>query len=195
MRCLEIGPGNKPIPGFETYNLDAKRKTDGKDSTYTGDARDLQIFNDETFDVVYASHIIEHIQWYQVEDTINEWTRILKPGGRLEIFTVDFYKIAKAIVEYEETGWWNGPNIRKEWKTEPVATFINGDPYKWASGRLMSYPRTGDYDANLHRAVLTPKYLETVFKKAGLKNIKRLSNKDVRGTNHGWINMGLVGIK
>lgn len=195
MRCLEIGPGNKSIEGFETFNLQETLRTDGSSSTHTGDARNMEIFSDETFDIVYASHIIEHVQWYEVEDTIKEWTRILKSGGSLEVWTVDSYKIAKAIVEYEETGIWSGPNIKKEWKTQPVATYIDNDPYKWASGRIMSYPRSGDYDANLHRAVLTPKYLEQCFKKAGLRNIKRMSLKEVRGTNHGWINMGVRGIK
>lgn len=195
MRYLEIGPGNKPIEGFETFNLDETLRTDGSSSTHTGDARKMNMFLNETFDIVYASHIIEHVQWYEVEDTIKEWARILKSGGSLEVWTVDSYKIAKALVEYEETGAWKGPNIEKEWKTQPVATYIDGDPYKWASGRIMSYPRTGDYDANLHRSVLTPKYLEKCFKKAGLVNIRRMSPKEVRGTNHGWINMGVQGIK
>jgi len=195
MRCLEIGPGNKPIEGFETFNLGEKLQTDGSTSTYIGDARDLSMFLDNTFDIVYASHIIEHIQWYQIENTIKEWARIIKPNGSLEIWTVDSYKIAKALVTYEETGIWNGPDIKKEWKTQPVASYINGDPYKWVSGRIMSYPRSGDYDANLHRAVLTPKYIEKCFKEAGLINITRMSQKEVRGTNHGWINIGIKGNK
>jgi ubiquinone/menaquinone biosynthesis C-methylase UbiE len=195
MRCLEIGPGNKPIKGFETFNLGKTLQTDGGTSTYVGDARNMNMFLDHTFDIVYASHIIEHIQWYQIEDTIKEWARIIKPNGILEVWTVDSYKIAKAIVTYEEIEIWNGPDIKKEWKTQPVASYINGDPYKWASGRIMSYPRSGDYDANLHRAVLTPKYLKKCFKEAGLINVTEMSQKEVRGTNHGWINMGIKGIK
>lgn len=195
MRCLEIGPGNKSIKDFETFNLDRSTRTDGANSTHTGDARNMQMFSNETFDIVYASHIIEHIPWYQVEDTILEWVRILKIGGTLEIFTVDFYKIAKVIVEYEETGIWKGPDVIKEWKTQPVASYINGDPYKWASGRIMSYPRSGEYDANLHRAILTPKYIIKCFEKAGLVDITRMTSKQVRGTDHGWINVGIKGTK
>jgi len=193
MRCLEIGPGKKPIPGFETLNLGEGERTEGKDSTHVGDARNLT-FNSNTFDVVYSSHCIEHIPWMQVESTIKEWARVLKSGGTLEVWTVNGYAIAKALVEYEETGNWSGPPI-SEWKNKNILKILNDDPYLWASGRIMSYPRSGEYDSNLHRVIITPNFLKQCFKKAGLQHVRNMDRSEVRGYDHGWINMGVCGVK
>jgi len=65
----------------------------------------------------------------------------------------------------------------------------------WASGRIMSYPRSGDYDSNLHRVIWTPKFLKQCFTEAGLYGIRDMDRSEVRGKDHGWINMGVVGTK
>lgn len=192
MRCLEIGPGKKPIKGFESLNLGEHERTEGK-GDHVGDARNLP-FSDNTFDIVYSSHCIEHIQWYQVKQTIKEWVRVLKPGGKLEVWTVNGYAISKALVEYEETGKWTGPPI-SEWNNKKVLQMLENDPYLWASGRIMSYPRSGDYDSNLHRVIWTPRFLKECFANASLKNIRDMNNQEVRGYDHGWINMGVCGTK
>src|SRR5262249_15207475 len=74
-RFLEIGPGHARISGFETVNIVTGRYTD-----YVADAARRLPFPDNTFDLIYASHIIEHISWYKVCDALREWTRALKPG-------------------------------------------------------------------------------------------------------------------
>lgn len=192
MRCLEIGPGKRPVKGFESLNLGSNERTEGG-ADHVGDARALP-FNDNTFNIVYSSHCIEHIQWYQVKDTLKEWSRVLKSGGTLEVWTVNGYAISKALVEYEETGIWTGPPIT-EWNNKKVLTMLNNDPYLWTSGRIMSYPRSGDYDSNLHRVIWTPKFLKQCFKEAGLVNVRDMKSSEVRGYDHGWINMGVCGVK
>src|SRR5688572_19487584 len=98
MRCLEIGPGPIRLPGFETLNVIKTPVTD-----HVGDAQ-RPPFPNNSFDVVYSSHCIEHVEWFQVEDTIREWVRILKPGGLLEVHTVNGYNLLKALIDLEETG-------------------------------------------------------------------------------------------
>lgn len=193
MRCLEIGPGRHVIPGFETFNLSASERTDGGTADHEGDARRLP-FADATFDVVYSSHCIEHVHWYQIQDTLAEWARVVKPGGTLEVCTVDAYKLMKVLVQLEETGAWTGPDLR-EWKNKHIREKIKGDPYLYCNGRLLSYPRTGDYDSNLHRALITPKLLHRFFCEIGLHQVRHMHDHEVRGKHHGWINMGVIGTK
>lgn len=183
MKQLEIGPGKERIPGFETYNLERTDVTD-----HVGDARKLP-FRDGVFDVVYSSHCIEHVHWYEVEPTIAEWARIVKPGGVLEVFTVDAFKLMKALVGLEETGVWpgRGPST---WRREKTL----GDPYKYAVGRLLNYPR-GRQLAHMHRALITPNYLRRCFEQAGLVELTPLSDHEARGKRHKWINLGLRGRK
>lgn len=192
MKCLEIGPGKKPIKGFESLNLSLDERTEGS-ADHVGDARTLT-FSNNTFDIVYSSHCIEHIPWYQIEDTIKEWSRVVKSGGTLEVWTVNSYAIAKALVNYEETDVWNGPPI-SEWNNKKILSILDNNPYLWTNGRILSYPRSGEYDSNLHRSMLTPKFLKQCFKKAGLKNVRDMDRSEVRGYDHGWINMGVCGVK
>jgi len=52
-----------------------------------GDATRLVWFADGTLDFVFSSHLIEDFR--EVGAVLNEWLRVLKPGGRLIIFCPD----------------------------------------------------------------------------------------------------------
>lgn len=184
VRWLEIGPGSKRIPGFETLNIIGGPQVD-----YVANAVSKLPFPDRTFDVIYASHIIEHIPWYQLESAISEWARKLKPGGLLEIWTPDGLKIAKAFVDAEERGtqsftadgWWRFNDSR--------------DPCVWYSGRLFSYgDGTGKPNHyNWHRSTFSARFLSSLLERAGLRDIRRMEPDEVRGFDHGWINLGIQG--
>lgn len=45
---------------------------------------------DNSSDLVYASHIIEYFDSEEVKDVLNEWIRVLKPGGILRLAMPDF---------------------------------------------------------------------------------------------------------
>ena len=46
-------------------------------------------YEDNTFDVVYSSHFIEHIPVDQIELVFDDVYRILKPGGLIRLVTPD----------------------------------------------------------------------------------------------------------
>jgi len=46
-----------------------------------GDVTDLSRFADATFDAVFASNLLEHLDWPQLERCVDEVVRVLKPGG------------------------------------------------------------------------------------------------------------------
>jgi SAM-dependent methyltransferase len=185
-RFLEVGPGFSRIAGFETLDVTWGRQTD-----YVADAAEALPFQSHSFDLVYASHVLEHIPWYFTAPTLKEWVRILKRGGVLEIWVPDGLKIAKAFVaaeesldrSFEQDGWWRF-NASK-------------DPCTWMSGRTFSY---GDgagtpNDPNWHRALFSERSLRDYLHGAGLTDIRRLEPSQVRGHDHGWINLGLSGCR
>ena len=96
-RYLHIGCGNNILPKpFE--NLDV-RGIEGVD--HISEAFPLTQFKDETFDLVYASHLLEHYPRNKVELVVKEWTRILKVDGMLRLSVPSFENIVKI---YQETG-------------------------------------------------------------------------------------------
>lgn len=180
MRCLEIGPGSHPVPGFETLNLVPP-------ADHIADCRATGL-PDASFDLVYSSHCIEHVEWFEVEATIREWTRLLKPGGSLEVHTVDAYALMKALVEWEEGGQAPRPG---KWRDD----LHRHHPFLWGTGRILNYARKGEAGTCwMHRAILTPRYLRECFEAAGLTEIEPVA--EPRGAKkHRAINMGLRGMK
>lgn len=185
-RCLEIGPGNEIIQGFERYNI----IQDGF-SDYVGKATNLSIFKDKEFDLVYASHVLEHIPWYWTLKTLREWQRIIKNGGSLEVWVPDGLKIAHAYVKASLDG-----NL--EFRNDGWYRFNEEKSYDlWFSGRMFSY---GDDQGsvssnNWHRAIFSESFLRSLLIQAGFNEINRLKNAATRGHDHGWINLGFKAIK
>jgi SAM-dependent methyltransferase len=183
MRRLEIGPGPERLPGYETLNAVRTPFTD-----HVGDARKPP-FQDATFDEVYSSHCIEHVEWFEVEATIAEWARILKPGGILEVHTVNAAPLMVAMLQWEETG--QTARAPGTWKRE----LHRDHPLLAASGRILNYAKKGEGGTLwMHRAILTPRYLRECFEAAGLVNLEEVA--EPKGAKkHRSINIGLRGRK
>ena len=152
-RYLEIGPGDERIHGFETLNIFS-----GPNVDYVYDASKPLPFEDNTFDLIYASHILEHIVWYQTEITLKEWVRILKSGGTLEVWVPNGLKICQIMMGAELNGindtakdGWYKFNPRK-------------DPYIWANGRIFTYgDGTGNPNhPNWHRAIFSSGFFKNL---------------------------------
>ena len=184
VRFLEIGPGYHRIPGFETINIMWTPVTD-----YVCDAARPLPFGDATFDLIYASHVLEHIPWYQVPHAVREWRRILKDDGALEVWVPDGLKICRAFVDAEDRG-------SCDFEGDGWYPFNNGrDPAIWAAGRMFSY---GDGNGtrghpNWHMALFYERRLRELLEGSGFTRVRRLSSGEIRGYDHGWINLGLRG--
>ena len=185
-RKLEIGPGPKRIDGFETLNI-----VPGANVDYVADAGKRLPFPDETFDVVYASHVLEHIPWFDTEKVLREWRRVLKVGGVLQIWVPDGLKICKAFVEAEFLG-------HDPFEDDPWERFNEEkEVCKWAAGRIFTYGdgTSNPSSPNWHRALFSERYLCHLLQAIGLTEIRQLDHSEVRGQDHGWINLGVTGRK
>ncbi len=85
---INIGNGPTVIDGY--IGIDRK---DG------GEAFPLRFNNgtvvpDECASDLRASHVLEHLSFREVPRALEEWRRVLKPGGRLRIAVPDFGKIS-----------------------------------------------------------------------------------------------------
>jgi SAM-dependent methyltransferase len=185
-RKLEIGPGDGRVDGFETLDIVLRRNVD-----FVVDASRRLPFSDATFQLVYASHVLEHVPWYRLEETLREWVRIIKPGGVMEIWVPNGLEICRVFVEYETTG--HDRTDQDGWyRFNP-----DKDPCLWAAGRIYTYGdgRGGLRSPNWHRAIFSPRFLQELMTKVGLVDVHEMDRADVRGYDHGWINLGFRGTK
>ncbi|PKL38707.1 MAG: hypothetical protein CVV41_22260 [Candidatus Riflebacteria bacterium HGW-Riflebacteria-1] len=92
---LHIG-GKEVKSGWKILNI---QKADGVD--YVGDIKDLSQFSDEMFDLIYGSHVLEHIPQFQMVQTLSGLNRILKPDGKLMISVPDLEVLCKLFIDPE----------------------------------------------------------------------------------------------
>ena len=79
---LNIGCDRSEIAGFVgvDFNPDV-------DPEILAEADDLHMIADNTVDEVYASHVLEHLPFGN--KALEEWLRVLKPGGMLTVVVPD----------------------------------------------------------------------------------------------------------
>ncbi len=59
-------------------------------TAHIGRCEDLSAFASGTLDAVFASNLLEHLEWPSIERTLDEVRRVLKPGGRLILLQPNF---------------------------------------------------------------------------------------------------------
>jgi predicted SAM-dependent methyltransferase len=93
-RKLHIG-GQVQAPDWEV--LDANP---GPAVNHVGDASDLRRFADSTFVEIYASHVVEHLDYMKtLVATLKEWWRVMVPGGTLYVSVPDMDVLARLFLD------------------------------------------------------------------------------------------------
>lgn len=90
---LNLGCGDDYLDGYTNVDLYAEGKVDAR-----FDVAKIPYENDSV-DEIRAYHIIEHFNWRDGNAMLQEWSRVLKPGGRLHLETPDFLASCKEFVD------------------------------------------------------------------------------------------------
>lgn len=85
---LDIGAGKYPR-AEDFVTLDAHTPADIR-----GEMWEINL-PDESVDEIWSSHALEHIQMGQIHETLVEWRRILRLGGKAIILVPNFDYVAK----------------------------------------------------------------------------------------------------
>lgn len=167
IKGLDIGPRDVPVEGFDT--LDCDPQWGAHHLACWG--QDVLPFADDTYDVVYASHVLQFIPWRYTAEALSEVWRILRPGGTIEIWVPDFDYITAGMhgkITLEEMGPCKN---NREWY---LLKMFGEDP-DW------------------HKSVFGKSELEMYLETVGFKHVER---KEVsRGFNHGKISLGVTAVK
>lgn len=99
---LNIGSRGQQMPGYQGIDCDPH---DGVDMV--GDAASLHMFENESVEEIYASHILEHFSHTKTATVLKEWYRVLVSGGVLRVAVPDFRRaveiyLAKGLREFVE---------------------------------------------------------------------------------------------
>lgn len=101
-RFLHVGcgPRGRPIPTqfmeWDELRMDIDPTVE---PDRVGSISELDL-PDESVEGVYASHILEHVEQWDVHQALRECLRVLIPGGVAIIVTPDLLQIAKDVVDH-----------------------------------------------------------------------------------------------
>jgi predicted SAM-dependent methyltransferase len=84
---LHLGCGSKKIPGYINIDIVENECVDE-----VADIRFLSGYDENSVDVIYACHVLEHISRVEYKDVLKRWHRVLKPGGILRVSIPDLEK-------------------------------------------------------------------------------------------------------
>jgi predicted SAM-dependent methyltransferase len=145
-RRLHIG-GQCKSEGWEVLNANPASYVD-----HIGNANDLSQFADNTFIEIYASHVVEHLDYTgELIGSLREWQRVLMPSGKVFISVPDLDVLAKLILEKDKLT-------------------VNE---RFAVMRMMFGGHIDQYD--YHVVGLNEEFLTDVLNAAGYVNIKKVA--------------------
>lgn len=97
---LHLGCGHRLLDGFVNVDIEP-----GVGADETLDITNLEPFDDNSVDLIYACHVLEHIRRPVVLDTLREWRRVLRPGGTLRLSVPDFQILASLYIDDGVSLW------------------------------------------------------------------------------------------
>lgn len=115
----------------------------------------LPFLKENFADLIYASHILEHLPVNKLESVLLEWKRVLKKGGVLRLGVPNFDTI---LAIYKD----NYDSIESIW--QPL---LGGQ----------------DYPENFHYSIFNQKYLTELLRKVGFSEVKEWNAKEVNNHN------------
>lgn len=140
MKKLHLGCGKRYIPGFIHIDKEYYKHLD-----YQLDITNLSKFADNSIDVIYACHVLDHLSRNkELDGALSEWHRVLRRGGILRIAVSDFEKV--------------------------VQMYNSGTDLETLWGHLVGGHKS---PADAHGCVFDFTVLKRYLKKHGFKNIKR----------------------
>jgi predicted SAM-dependent methyltransferase len=149
---LHLGCGSRYIPGFIHVDAMAAPHVD-----IVGPVEKLAMA-DNSASLIYASHVLEHFGRFEYKAVLQEWFRVLKPGGILRLSVPDF---AACAAIYYECG---------------LADGLSG-----LVGLVVGGQRDG-YD--FHKMIFDEDFLRRALLETGFREVRRW---DWRATEHAGV--------
>ena len=110
MRVLDLGAGESCVarelwPEAEVVAVDAREIARPEDAGITGVVADVRALPDDLgeFEVILASHVLEHLTRAEVVPTLTHWAEYLSLGGELHVLVPDLAWAAERVVRGEMT--------------------------------------------------------------------------------------------
>lgn len=162
-RKLEIGSGMNPHPGYEHMDI----RADLPHIEHVHDIYKPLPFAADTFDEILSWSVVEHISWRNIREVLTNWKKVLKPGGKLEIWVPD--------LEYLCTMYKEGKvdeHLDKSYIDTAQKVIGHYSPSVWAMIKMFGGQ---DYQENFHAAMYDWTTMQQMLKSIGFQKVERIA--------------------
>jgi SAM-dependent methyltransferase len=101
-RKIELGGGPFPLPGY--IHVDADWRGNHLEAVARADGLP---FPDGFAEEIVAIHLLEHVHPRHLADVLEEWRRVLRPGGVLQVHVPNFETLATAFLKSAPRDTWS----------------------------------------------------------------------------------------
>lgn len=101
---LHVGCGKRFLPGFVHIDL-----ADYPHIKWRRDVRDLSFLPNECADLLYASHVLEYFDRWEVKEVLKTWWAVLQVGGTLRVAVPDFEAMSEIYQKEKKLDMILGP--------------------------------------------------------------------------------------
>jgi predicted SAM-dependent methyltransferase len=158
---LHLGCGKRHIPGFIHVDAAPEPHLD-----FVHNIDSLPMFDDDSADLIYACHVLEHFSRAQLKDVLVEWRRILVPKGVLRLAVPDFTALCKLYLELRNAAQVHGDVIDRDRHGNPVSY-----PLARVIGHIIGGQKTSIYD--FHYSLFDEQLLEHLLIEVGFVQPRR----------------------
>lgn len=141
---LHLGCGLKYLEGYVHIDIMPNENVD-----FVSSIDNLSMIGDNSVEEIYACHVLEHVDRKNIEETLIEWRRVLKKGGRLRIAVPNFEAIVEEYMENKNLG-------------SLLGLLYGGQ----------------DYEYNYHKIVFDFKKIKEILEKLNFKEIQKYNYQD-----------------
>ena len=145
---IHLGCGKRYLEGYIHVDIHPHDHID-----YISSIDKLDMFQDESANLIYASHCIEYFDRDEVIEVLREWKRVLAPNGILRLAVPNFESLIKVYSKSNDLNNVLGP--------------LYG---KWSIGRNKFI---------YHKTVYDLESLTTLLKQAGFDKVKKWDWREV----------------
>jgi predicted SAM-dependent methyltransferase len=139
----------KGAAGWQTFDI-----APGPGVDHVGRCSDLGRFADGAVEMIYASHVLEHVGFTEAQATLKEWFRVLAPGGMVMISVPDLEILSRMLAV---------PTLTFDQKFEIMKMMFGGQ----------------ENEHGFHRTGFFPDLLARYVARAGFVQIQRVPSFDL----------------
>jgi predicted SAM-dependent methyltransferase len=88
---IHLGCSSKYLPGWKHADIKPFDHVD-----YVADIKEIDLLIENgTVDEIYACHCLEHFPRGEIDEVLQRWTKLLKPGGKMRLAVPSFEAVCK----------------------------------------------------------------------------------------------------